>query len=111
MCADFLRVFGVYPHDDFAARTRWRDRFIIVLTVIPVSLYFIFGEQPVAMVQWGGTAQAWTLPIISIGTVYLVQRYMPREMRATHLMTFLLWISALVITAFVLVSQYRKFFM
>ena len=111
MCADFMRIFGVYEHDDYQARTRWRDRFIIVLTVIPVAFYFVFGEQPVAMVQWGGTAQAWTLPIISIGTVYLVQRHMPKEMRATHLMTFLLWVGAFVITAFVLMSEYRKFFM
>ncbi len=111
MCADFMRVFGVYEHDDYEARTRWRDRFIVILTVIPVAFYFIFGEQPVAMVQWGGTAQAWTLPIISIGTIYLVQRYMPKEMRATHLMTVLLWLGAFVITAFVIMSEYRKFFM
>jgi len=109
MCADFMHIFGVYAHDDYHARIRWRDRFIVILTVIPVVLYFIFGEQPVAMVQWGGTAQAWTLPIISIGTLYLVSRYMPKQLRATHLMTFLLWVSAFVITAFVVVSEYRKF--
>lgn len=111
MCADFMHIFGVFAHDDWQARTRWRDRFIIVLTVIPVAFYFIFGEQPVAMVQWGGTAQAWTLPIISLGTVYLVHRVMPKTLRATPLMTALLWLGAIVITAFVLVSEYRKFFM
>jgi pheromone shutdown protein TraB len=63
------------------------------------------------MVQWGGTAQAWTLPIISLGTVYLVQRYVPKNMKATALMTWLLYAGAFVITAFVLVSEYRKYFL
>jgi len=111
MFSDFMRLQGSYPHDDFKARIRWRDRYIVVLTVIPVILYFLFGEKPVAMVQWGGTAQAWTLPIISIGTVYLVHRYIPKNMAATALMTWLLYAGAFVITAFVLVSEYRKYFM
>jgi hypothetical protein len=80
----------------------------VVLTVIPVCFYFIFGEKPVAMVKWGGLAQAWTLPIISFGTVYLVYRHMPREMRATPLGHALLWIGAIVITGFVLVSEARR---
>ncbi len=111
MFADFMRLQGSFPHDDYAARLRWRDRFIVILTVIPILFYFAFGEQPVAMVQWGGTAQAWTLPILSVGTVYLVTRYLPKSMRATTLMTVLLWLGAFVITAFVLMSEYRKFFL
>jgi hypothetical protein len=111
MFADFMRLQGSFPHDDYAARLRWRDRFIVILTVIPILFYFAFGEQPVAMVQWGGTAQAWTLPILAVGTVYLVTRYLPKSMRATTLMTVLLWLGAFVITAFVLMSEYRKFFL
>jgi manganese transport protein len=108
MFADFMRLQGAFAHDDMKARNRWRDIFIVVLTVIPVCFYFIFGEKPVAMVKWGGLAQAWTLPIISFGTVYLVYRHMPREMRATPLGHALLWIGAIVITGFVLVSEARR---
>jgi hypothetical protein len=79
-----------------------------MLTVIPVVLYFIFGEQPVAMVKWGGAAQAWTLPIISLGTVFLVRRFLPREMRASRMSTAFLWIGAIVITLFVLISESRR---
>ncbi|HEX2520126.1 MAG TPA: hypothetical protein VHK04_11365, partial [Castellaniella sp.] len=102
MFADFMRLHGAFEQDDMSARNRWRDIFIVVLTVIPVCMYFAFGEKPVAMVKWGGLAQAWTLPTISLGTVYLVYRHMPREMRATPFGQALLWIGAVLITAFVL---------
>ncbi|MCW5620345.1 MAG: Nramp family divalent metal transporter [Burkholderiales bacterium] len=108
MFADFMRLQGAFQHDDMAARNRWRDIFIVVLTVIPVIMYFIFGEQPVAMVKWGGLAQAWTLPIISLGTIYLVYRHMPKEMRATSFGHALLWVGAIVITGFVLVAEARR---
>jgi manganese transport protein len=108
MFADFVRLQGIFEHNDVKARNRWRDIFVVMLTVIPVVLYFIFGEQPVAMVKWGGAAQAWTLPILSLGTVFLIRRYLPREMRAGRMSTALLWAGAIVITVFVLVSEARR---
>jgi len=111
MLSDFMRLQGVFEHDDYKARMRWRDIFIVVLTVIPVIMFFIFGEQPVAMVTWGGLSQAWTLPVISFGTVYLIQRYLPKELNAPAWMTVLLWLGATVITAFVLISEFRRWFM
>lgn len=110
MLADFMRLQGAFEHDDFKARARWRDIFIVVLTIIPVAMYFIFGENPVAMVTWGGLSQAWTLPVISLGTIYLVKRYMPKSMAAPAWMNFLLWFGALFITAFVLISEFRRLF-
>ena len=111
MLSDFVRLQGGFAHDDYAARTRWRDIFIVVLTIIPLLMFFAFGENPVAMVTWGGLAQAWTLPIISVGTVYLVKRYLPRELNAPVWMEILLYAGAFVITAFVLVSEFRRWFM
>jgi Mn2+/Fe2+ NRAMP family transporter len=111
MFSDFMRLQGVFKHDDFKARTRWRDIYIVVLTVIPVIMYFVFGEKPVAMVQWGGTAQAWTLPIISLGTLYLVYRFIPKNLQASKPMIVALWAGAIVITGFVLVSEYRRYFL
>jgi manganese transport protein len=108
MFADFMRLHGVFQRDDVKARNRWRDIFIVILTGIPVLMYFVFGENPVDMVKWGGYAQAWTLPIISLGTVYLVHKHLPREMGATRIGTVLLWIGAIVITGFVLVSEARR---
>jgi hypothetical protein len=109
MVSDLIRLLGGYEHDDYKARLRWRDIFIVVLVAIPIAMYFIFGQAPVDMVRWGGMAQAWTLPIISIGTLYLYHRFMPKEMAATRLMTVVLWAGAAVITGFVLVSEFRRF--
>lgn len=108
MFADFMRLQGTFEHDDVRARNRWRDIFVVVLTVIPVILYFIFGEKPVAMVKWGGLSQAWTLPIISLGTVYLIHRHLPKELKATPFGNILLWIGAIVISGFVVISEARR---
>jgi hypothetical protein len=74
-------------------------------------MYFIFGEQPVAMVTWGGLSQAWTLPIIAFGTVYLNQRYLPKELNAPAWMAALLWLGATLTTGLVLISEFRRWFM
>lgn len=108
MFSDFMRLQGAFARDDVKTRNRWRDIFIVALTAIPVGMYFIFGENPIDMVKWGGYAQAWTLPILSLGTIYLVQRFLPKEMRATIVGNVLLWIGAILITGFVLVSEARR---
>jgi hypothetical protein len=40
--------------------------------------------------------------------VYLVRRYLPRELGATLMGNILLWLGAIVITGFVLVSEARR---
>jgi manganese transport protein len=111
MFADFMRLHGTFRKDDSRARTRWRDIFVVALLVIPVIFYFIFGQAPVQMVVWGAIAQAMMLPIISFGTVYLVQRHLPPELKAPAWLTSLLWLGAIVITGFVvpaLISELKK---
>ena len=108
MLADFMRLQGIFKADDMKARNRWRDIFIVILSGIPIIFYFIFGEKPVAMVKWGGYAQAWTLPILSFGTVYLVHRFMPKELRATPFGHIMLWVGAIVISGFVVVAEARR---
>lgn len=101
MFADFMRLQGAYRKDDYKARLRWRDIFIVVLAVIPVIFFFIFGQMPVQMVIWGAIAQAMMLPIISFGTVFLIQKHLPAELKAPAWLTSLLWLGAIVITGFV----------
>jgi Mn2+/Fe2+ NRAMP family transporter len=108
MFSDFMRLQGAYAHDDYKARTRWRDIFIVVLMVIPVVFYFIFGQAPVAMVTWGAVAQAAMLPIISLATIYLTQRHLPKELKAPAWMNALLWLGTLVIIGFVIPSLYSE---
>jgi Mn2+/Fe2+ NRAMP family transporter len=111
MFADFMRLQGAFGHDDYKARMRWRDIFIVVLVVIPVIFYLIFGQAPVQMVVWGAIAQAAMLPIISFGTIYLIHRRLPPELKAEGWLTALLWLGAIIITAFVvpaLISEFGK---
>lgn len=99
--SDFVRLLGGFRNDDVVARNRWRDIFIVVLIVIPVILFFIFGQAPVAMVTWGAIAQAMMLPIISFGTIFLVQAHLPKEIKAPGWLVAALWLGAIVITGFV----------
>lgn len=113
MFADFMRLQGTFDKADARARSRWRDIFIVVLLLIPVIFYFIFGQAPVKMVVWGAIAQATMLPVISFGTVYLIQRHLPPELKAPKWLTSLLWLGAIVITSFVvpsLLTELKKLF-
>jgi hypothetical protein len=113
MFADFMRLQGAFAHDDYKARIRWRDIFIVILVLVPVVFYFIFGQVPVEMVTWGAIAQAMMLPVISLGTIFLVHRHLPKELRASGWMLALLWLGAIVITGFVvpsLISEFKKLF-
>ena len=113
MFADFMRLQGTFRKDDFKARSRWRDIFIVILVLIPVIFYFIFGQAPVKLVVWGAITQAMMLPIISFATVYLIQRHLPPELKAPAWLTGLLWLCAIVITGFVvpaLLSEAKKLF-
>jgi hypothetical protein len=91
--ADIARIGGLFPRDDYAARVRWRDRFVWVHTFVPVLLLLIVGS-PVQMVRWGGAAQAMMLPIIAIGAVYLHHRRMPPALRPGLVATIGLWVAA-----------------
>lgn len=113
MFADLMRILGGYKRDDLRARARYRDIFIVVLVVIPLIFYFIFGNAPVKLVTWGGIAQAVMLPIVSLATVYLTYRHLPKELRAPGLLTTLLWIAAigmLVFVSFSLPGEFKKIF-
>jgi Mn2+/Fe2+ NRAMP family transporter len=94
--ADMLRLMGVFSADDVAARTRYRNLFVILLTVIPVALIFIFTD-PVHMVKIGGIAQAMMLPVIGLGAVYLRHRHLPKEIQPSRWVTVGLWVAAALI--------------
>ncbi len=94
--ADMFRLMGYFSADDYAARLRYRKTWVVILTVIPVILYFTFAS-PVKMVVAGGVAQAAMLPIIALGTLVLRHRYLPREIRPSRFVTGGLWLAASVI--------------
>ncbi len=94
--ADMMRLMGVFSADDAAARTRYRNLFVVMLTTLPVALIFIFTD-PVHMVRIGGIAQAMMLPVIGAGAVYLRHRHLPKDILPSRWVTIGLWVAAAVI--------------
>ena len=97
--ADAARIAGTFHRDDTAARLRWRTRFVVILSVIPVLLFWFF-RSPVQMVVVGGVAQALMLPLIGIAAIYLRHQRLPPDVRPSILTTVALWISTGVMLAF-----------
>jgi manganese transport protein len=94
--ADMLRLMGAFSADDAAARARYRNLFVVLLTVVPVGLIFIFTD-PVQMVRIGGIAQAMMLPVIGLGAVYLRHRHLPKDIQPSQWVTVGLWVATALI--------------
>ena len=97
--ADAVRIAGWYPREDADSRRRWRNRFVVALSVVPVMFYW-FLRSPVQMVVAGGVAQALMLPLIGGAVIYLRHTQLPDEIRPTIGTTVLLWISSAVMLGF-----------
>jgi Mn2+/Fe2+ NRAMP family transporter len=99
--ADAVRVAGGFRRDDGESRLRWRNRFIVLLAVVPALLYW-FIESPVQMVVMGGVSQALMLPIIGLSAIYLRHVHIPEDIRPSVGTTVLLWIATIVMFGFAL---------
>jgi len=91
--ADMVRLSGGFQHDDYDARLRWRNRFVWMLTLVPVAFFLTF-QSPVNMVKAGGYAQALMLPVIAAGALFLRHRASPEPARPGPVMTAALWIAS-----------------
>jgi Mn2+/Fe2+ NRAMP family transporter len=92
--ADMCRLLGLFARDDAAARSRWRKIWVLVLTILPVGLYWLFAS-PVKMVVAGGIAQAIMLPLVGAGAVWLRHRRLTPELAPSWPVTIALWGAAL----------------
>ena len=109
--ADMCRLMGLFSPDDYARRLRYRNGFVIFLTVLP-ALLFLFFASPVKMVVIGGIAQAMMLPVIGIGTIYLRHRRLPGRVAPATWVTVALWMATFIIiciTAYSVILESRKF--
>ncbi|MFN0038637.1 MAG: Nramp family divalent metal transporter [Burkholderiales bacterium] len=108
MLADFSQLLGGFRRDDYARRTWYRDRYILIISLLAVMCYFIFGQAPVKLVVWTGMGQAALLPIASFAIIYLVNKHLPQEMKLSGRMHALLWIATIVITVFIVPTLYME---
>jgi manganese transport protein len=90
--ADMCRLAGRFEADDIARRLTLRNRFVVLLGLVPVALFFTV-QAPVTMVMVGGIIQAVMLPVIGIGAIYLRHRRLPREIAPSAWTTTALWVT------------------
>jgi Mn2+/Fe2+ NRAMP family transporter len=101
--ADMCRLLGRFEAPDYAARLRYRRRFVWILSTVPVLLFLVF-QSPVNMVKAGGFAQAMLLPVIAFGCLMLRHRISPPQGRPGTLMTIGLWVASLLTIGMVTIS-------
>ncbi|HXG68496.1 MAG TPA: Nramp family divalent metal transporter [Blastocatellia bacterium] len=94
--ADMARLVGLFAADDYRRRVAWRKGFVVLLTVLPVYLYWLI-ESPVRMVVLGGLAQALMLPALGVGALYLRHRRLPQDIAPPLWITVTLWLATLII--------------
>ncbi|MGH9722520.1 MAG: Nramp family divalent metal transporter [Bryobacteraceae bacterium] len=99
--ADMCRLMGFFEAGDYATRVRYRQGFVIFLTVVPAIAYMLV-ESPVRMVVAGGIAQSLMLPIIGVCTLFLRYKRMPEEIAPSRWVTVALWAAAFAMTVTVL---------
>jgi manganese transport protein len=90
--ADMCRLMGFFERDDSERRIAFRNRFVVLLTVVPIALYWTL-ESPVTMVMIGGIAQALLLPAVGIGALFLRHRRLPPEITPSLPTTVALWVT------------------
>jgi manganese transport protein len=96
--ADMFRLMGFFPAGDYARRVKYRQGFVVFLTVVPAGL-FLLVQSPVWMVKAGGVAQALMLPVIGMATLYLRHKRLPGQIIPPVALTIGVWIATAIIVA------------
>jgi manganese transport protein len=94
--ADMWRLMGRFDAEDQKRRLTLRNRFVVLLTIVPVTLFLTI-QSPVKMVMFGGIVQSMMLPALGIGALYLRHRKLPPEIAPSVFTTIALWIATTVI--------------
>jgi Mn2+/Fe2+ NRAMP family transporter len=94
--ADLARLLGGFPRQDYAARVKWRQRFVVLLATVPAILFLTI-NAPVWMVKLGGIAQAALLPLLALGALWLRYYRLPKAAKPESWEDAGLWIATLLI--------------
>lgn len=90
--ADMCRLAGRFDADDLRSRLALRNRFVVLLGLVPVALLFAV-QAPVTMVMIGGIVQAVMLPVIGAGAIFLRHRRLPAKIAPSPATTAALWVT------------------
>jgi Mn2+/Fe2+ NRAMP family transporter len=108
MFADMCRLSGLFDPNDYARRNVLRDRFVLVLSIVPVVLFLTI-ESPVTMVMLGGIAQSLMLPVVGVATLFLRHRRLPVEIAPAPLTTVALWVTTAIMIVMMGYYGYLQF--
>jgi Mn2+/Fe2+ NRAMP family transporter len=101
---DFFALLGIlHVNGDEKKRQMWLRIFTLLLVCLYVLWYGLL-KEPVNMVVIGGALQAALLPILAAATLYLRHKHLDPRIAPARLVTLLLWIAAVLMTAFALYS-------
>ena len=95
--ADLIGMFGVYDRANYKHRLQAVRIFVVILLTVP-CFYFMWIKEPVLMVKIGGIAQAIMLPVIGGFALFLRYKRMPSSILPKGWITFMLWVSAALMT-------------
>lgn len=94
-------------------RGRWADEgllrkafLVVVLAVIPVAVFLLFGN-PVALLQLAGGIEAAHLPVLAGLTLYVNYRTLPADLRPSRVTTAFTVLSALFFATFAALYLYQ----
>lgn len=97
MTADFLSLAGAIRYNDVLHRARWIYRFSLFFPILALML-FLFFANPKSMTVVGGFAQAATLPMIAITTLYFRYKRIEPALAPSKIWDLMLWIAVVSIT-------------
>ncbi len=98
---DFLELVGFIKRTDELGHWHRVRMAVVFLLSIATTWYLLLG-QPVAMIIFGGTAQACMLPVIAFSAIYLRYRRTEPALRPGLMVDLLLWTCTIVMLSFAL---------
>lgn len=109
LMADVLVLAGAAPTKSSEHRAQWIKRFCLVYPALAL-LFFLIARDPKLMVTIGGVAQAATLPMIAVVTLYFRYFKIQKSLQPWPITDFLLWVAViciLVVAAYAVPSQIK----
>jgi Mn2+/Fe2+ NRAMP family transporter len=98
LTADFLDLTGLWRQHGPVQRTRIIHLFCVLYPCLALGVYYGHRE-PQALIQIGGIAQGFMLPLIAGATLYLRQRDTDRRVGPIFLSDILTWLAFFAISA------------
>ena len=103
LVADFLGMVGAYDKHDYGKRLTATRAMTALFLIVPCFTFY-FVREPVVMVKVSGIAQAFLLPAMGFGTLYLINQRLPAVLKPASWVRRALWASSAIMLGVVVIS-------